>query len=310
MGWIVRDCDLENEFVKFISYSKYRAENTIISYRSDLEQFVKFLSCDRLAEAEKLGDIFVSKQNENQQESLLISADIEKVRAFMSYLQKNNYSRASIRRKLATLICFYDFITSQHWVNYNPTTGIKPPKVIRHKPKILTKKQIWQLLHLPNLENWVGARDRAILELLCSTGIRVSELVKLNINDIDLTNLQVKIISPSRKKRFLSLTVPVVQALNYYLKLRQRKTGFDDTSLQSFLFTNKFGRRLDARSTDRRFEKYISLAGLDQSITPYDLRHSFAQKLLQQGTNVDELRRLFGFEATSATQLYVESLRQ
>jgi len=310
MGWIVWDYDLENKFVKFISYGKYRAENTISSYKSDLEQFVKFLSCDRISEAEKLGDIFVYKQNENQQTSLLISADTEKIRAFMSYLQKNNYSLASIRRKLATLICFYNFLTSGHWINYNPTTGIKPPKVKRHKPKILTEEQIWRLLHLPNLENWVGARDRAILELLCNTGIRVSELVKLNINDVDLTNLRVEITSPSGKKRFLSLTVPVFQALNYYLKLRQRKTGFNDTFPQSPLFTNKFGRRLDARSTDRRIEKYISLAGLDQSISPYDLRHSFAQKLLQQGTDVDELRRLFGFEATSATQLYVESLRQ
>jgi len=309
----LRDCDLTSEFLKFISYGKHRAENTISSYRSDLGQFVKFLSCGKIVETEELGVISVPYQNgnppENQQESLLTSTDTEKVKSFISYLQKEKYSQASIRRKFATLICFYNFLTSQHWASYNPTTGIEPPKVKRHKPKILTEEQIWQLFHLPNLENWVGARDRAMLELLCSTGIRVSELIRLDINDLDLVNLQLKITSPSGKKRLLSLTDTVAQTLNYYLKLRQRKTGFDNKNPQSPLFANKFGKRLDARSADRRIEKYISLAGLDKSITPYDFRHSLAQKLLRQGAKVKELHQLLGFESNSAAQLYVESLK-
>jgi site-specific recombinase XerD len=272
------------------------------------------LSCDKIAEAKKSGDIFVSRQNanpaENQQESLLTGADTEKIKSFISYLQKEKYSQASIRRKLATLICFYNFLISQRWGNYNPTTGIKPPKVNRHKPKILTEEQIWQLLHLPNLENWVGARDRAMLELLCSTGIRVSELIKLDINDVDLVNLLLKITSPSGKKRFVNFTGPTDQVLNYYLKLRRRKTDFANKNSQNPLFVNKFGKRFDARSADRRIEKYISLAGLDKSITPYDFRHSLAQKLLRQGAKVKELHQLLGFESNSATQLYVESLKQ
>jgi site-specific recombinase XerD len=309
----LRDCDLTSEFLKFISYGKHRAENTISSYRSDLEQFLIFLSCGKIVETEKLEIIPIPHQSgnlpENQQESLLTSADTEKIKSFISYLQKEKYSQASIRRKFATLICFYKFLTSQHWVSYNPTTGIEPQKIKKHKPKILTEEQIWQLLHLPNLENWVGARDRAVLELLCSTGIRVSELIRLDINDLDLVNLRLKITASSGKKRFLSLTSPVAQTLNYYLKLRQRKTGFDNKHSQTPLFANKFGRRLDARSTDRRIEKYISLAGLDKSITPYDFRHSLAQKLLRQGADVEELHQLLGFESNSATQLYVESLK-
>ncbi|MDD5011166.1 MAG: tyrosine-type recombinase/integrase [Phycisphaerae bacterium] len=305
----MRDCDLENEFVKFISYGKHRAENTISSYRSDLEQFEKFLSCDENGDTEKLEDIFVSKQNPNQSESLLIGADAGKIRAFLDSLEKSNYSTASIRRKFATLICFYNFLISQHWINDNPTTDIEPPQVQKSKPKILTDEQIWQILHLPSLDNWVGARDRAMLELLCCTGIRISELIKLNINDVDLTALRLKITSPNRRKRTLNLTGTAAQTINYYLKLMQRETGFDIENLQSPLFVNRFGKRLDARSTDRRIEKYISLAGLDKSITPYNFRHTFAQKLLRQGIAIDELHQLLGFGSNSAAQLYVESLK-
>ncbi len=305
----MRDCDLENEFIKFISYGKHRAENTISSYRSDLEQFVKFLSCDEIAEAEKLEDIFVSGQNSNQRESLLAGADTGKIRAFLDFLQKSNYSAASIRRKFATLICFYNFLTSQHWINDNPTTGIEPPQVQRCRPKILTEERIWQILHLPNLDNWVGARDRAMLELLCCTGIRISELIKLDINDVDLTDLRLKITSPNRKKRTLDITATAAQTINYYLKLMQREIGFDIENPQNPLFVNRFGKRLDARSADRRIEKYISLAGLDKSITPYNFRHTFAQKLLRQGAGIERLEHLLGFGSNSAAQLYIESLK-
>ncbi|MFA5292681.1 MAG: tyrosine-type recombinase/integrase [Phycisphaerae bacterium] len=307
----MRDCDLKNEFLKFISYGKHRANRTINSYRSDLDQFVTFLSYEN-AETEKLEIVPISGQKTNRPEeqsaSFLIKADTKKVRAFMSHLQRRNYSQASIRRKFATLLCFYNFLNSQHWLDYNPMTEIKPPKVKKHTPKILTDEQIWQLLHTPNLDNWLGARDRAMLELLCNTGIRVSELVNLNIGDVNLGNLQLAITSSNDKKRFISLTGAVAGTLNYYLKLMQRKTAFDDKNPQNPIFVNKFGTRLDVRSADRRIEKYIALAGLDKSITPYDFRHSFAQKLLRQGADIDELHRLFGFESTSATQLYVESL--
>jgi len=308
----VRDCDLKNEFLKFISYGKHRANRTISSYRSDLEQFVTFLLSYENAGTEKLESAPPSEQTTNQPEeraaSFLINADTKKVRAFMSHLQKRNYSQASIRRKFATLLCFYNFLNSQHWLDYNPITKIKPPKVKKHIPEILTEEQIWQLLHIPNLDNWLGARDRAILELLCNTGIRVSELVNLDISDADLDNLQLVVTSSGDKKRFISLTDAIAGALNYYLKLMERKTNFDSKHQRNPLFVNKFGTRLDVRSADRRIEKYIALAGMDKSITPYDFRHSFAQKLLQQGAGIDELHRLFGFESTSATQLYVESL--
>jgi len=274
---------------------------------------VKFLSCDEIAEAEKLEDIFVSGQSvnqaENQRESLLIGADAEKIRVFMDFLEKSNYSQASIRRKFATLICFYNFLTSQHWINDNPTIGITPPQVQKPKPKILTEEQIWQILHLPNLDNWIGARDRAMLELLCCTGIRISELIKLDINDVDLTNLRLKITSSGRKKRTLDLTGTAAQTINYYLKLMQREIGFDIENPQNPLFVNRFGKRLDARSTDRRIEKYISLAGLDRSVTPYDFRHTFAQTLLRQGASIERLHQLLGFGSNSAAQLYVESLK-
>ena len=162
----MRDCDLINEFVDFIRHGKHRAERTITSYRSDLEQFVGFLVSESLTGREEYVSLPKASQQPREPDhgSVLQNVNPNKVRAFMSYLQKKDYRQASIRRKLATLICFYDFLYSQHRLDFNPTTGVEPPKVEKNKPKILTEEQIAKLLHLPDINNWLGARDRAMLE--------------------------------------------------------------------------------------------------------------------------------------------------
>jgi site-specific recombinase XerD len=311
-GCIVRDCDLINAFTDFIRYGKHRAERTIINYRSDLEQFVSFLISEESLTGEGK---YVYNPQESQQPgepdntSALQNVTPDKVRFFMNYLQNKNYSRASIRRKQATLICFYDFLYSQYRFDFNPTIGVEAPKVEKRKPKILTEEQIWKLLHLAEPANWLGARDRAMLELLCNTGIRVSELVSLDMENIDFDRQLLRVTSGSGKQRQLKLPSTTTETIRHYLQLRQKQIGFYEKSGRTALFVNKFGRRLDTRSADRRIEKYILQAGLDKSITPYDLRHSFARKLVEQGTNALQLCRLLGFESASAAQLYAELLK-
>ena len=306
----MRDCDLINEFVQFISYGKNRALRTIENYRLDLEQFMAFLN--HKTGTVKAEGVCAAQQQSNEAEassaSFLTNVNTRKVTSFVSYLRKTNYSYASIRRKLATLICFYKFLNSQHWLNYNPMTDVKLPKVKKHTPKILTEEQIWKLIHIPSLDSWIGARDRAILELLCNNGIRVSELIHLDMDDIDFNNMHISITSPSGKRRTVNITAVTAETLNYYLKLKPDKTPSNNKVSEKPLFINRFGSRLDTRSTDRRIEKYIRLVGLDKSITPYDLRHTLAQKLLQQGTDVNELHLLLGLDSLPATQLYAESL--
>jgi len=307
----MRDCDLISEFADFIRHNKRRAERTITSYRSDLEQFVGFLVSESLTGGEEYVSLSEGSQQprEPDQGSALQNVNPDKVRAFMSYLQKKDYRQASMRRKLATLICFYDFLYSQHRLDFNPTAGVEPPKVAKNKPRILTEEQIWKLLHLPDINNWLGARDKAMLELLCDSGIRVSELVNLDMNNVDLDRQLLLVTSRSGRQRQLELPLTTIEAIRYYLQSRQRQIGSYEKSGRIALFVNKFGRRIDTRSTDRRIEKYILQAGLNKSITPYDLRHSFARKLIANGTDANKLCRLLGFESVPAAQLYAESLK-
>lgn len=292
----MRDCDLINAFADFIRYGKHRAERTIINYRSDLEQLANFLASEK------------SRQCQPDDVSVLQNVSADNVRAFMSYLQNKNYSQASIRRKQAALICFYNFLCSQHLSDVNPTIGIETPRVEKRKPRILTEEQVRRLLHFPQPVNWLGARDQAMLEMLCNTGIRVSELVNLDIENIDFDRQSLQITGGSGKQRHLRLLPTVIEIIRDYLQLRQKKVGLYGEPGRAALFVNKFGRRLDTRSADRRIEKYTMRAGMGDSITPYDLRHSFAQRLIANGAGAEQLYQLLGFESISAARLYVESL--
>jgi site-specific recombinase XerD len=312
----VRDCDLINEFADFLRHARRRAERTIESYRGDIEQFLSFLEvngivCD--------GDVLNLSQDDQSACGVLTSLRsvcTDKVRAFMDYLHDRQYSQASIGRKLAALICLYDFLCSEKLFDFNPTSNIKIPEINKHRPKILTDEQIHKLLYLPNINTWLGVRDKAMLELLCSTGIRVSELINLNVNDIDTDKYILRIKSQSGKTRLMPITTVIAELAGDYLRLRQNicqptkklkaeQKEKDDNAL----FINKFGKRLDTRSADRRIEKYIEMAEFGRLVSPYDLRHSFAKKMLDNGADVEQLRQKLGFESTASARSYADAIR-
>ncbi|MCX5633804.1 MAG: tyrosine-type recombinase/integrase [Phycisphaerae bacterium] len=308
----MRDCDLINVFADFIRYGKRRAERTITSYRSDLEQFVDFLISESLTGQGEHAAYFsekIQQPHKTDQSSVLPNVDSDKVRAFMKYLRNKNYSQASTRRKLATLICFYNFLCSHHRLDFNPIVGVEVPRVEKRKPGILTEEQIHKLPHLPDIINWLGARDKAMLELLCNTGIRVSELVNLDIDDVDFDKQSLRVTSGSGKQRQLNLPLTAIETIRHYLQLVQKQIGSQEKSDRTALFINKFGKRLDTRSADRRIEKYILQAGFDKSVTPFDLRHSFAQKLISNGASDTQLCQLLGFESVCTARSYAELLK-
>lgn len=297
-------------------YAKHRAERTIESYRGDIEQFLDFLGangvgCDggafRLSQDNKPASVVLAN---------LENVCTDKVRAFMDYLHDRQYSEASVRRKLAALICLYEFLCSEKKFAFNPTSNIKLPETNKHKPKILTDEQIYKLLHLPSVDTWLGIRDKAMLELLCSTGIRISELTNLDVSDINIDKYTLKITSQSGKTRLMPITITAAESVGSYLKIRpgiRRPAGSEkakqEESEDNALFINKFGKRLDARSADRRIEKYIAMADLGVSVSPYDLRHSFAKKILDNGANVEQLRQRLGFESTTSARSYADALK-
>jgi integrase/recombinase XerC len=313
----VRDCDLINEFVDFLRYARHRAERTIESYRSDIEQFLSFLEANSTI---CKGDVVNISQNNSPAYYVLSnlgSVCTDKVRVFMDYLHDRQYSQASVRRKLAALVCLYDFLCSKKLLNFNPTTNVKVPEqeADKPKPRILTDEQIYKILSLPNNGTWLGVRDKAMLELLCFTGIRVSELTKLNVSDIDTNNYTLKITSQSGKTRLMPITTVVAESVDNYLKMRpsvcQSAENLEverEEKNNNALFINKFGKRLDTRSADRRIEKYIEMAELDRLVSPYDLRHSFAKKLLDSGVDMEQLCQKLGFESATSARSYADTL--
>lgn len=307
----MRDCDLINEFVDFLRYARHRAERTIESYKGDIEQFLGFLSTGGIVCSGSVVNISQGNKPAYGVLSNLGSVCTDKVRAFMEHLHDRQYSQASVRRKLAALICLYDFLCSQKLLDFNPTTNIiaQEPEADKHRHRILTDEQIYKLLHLPNADTWLGSRDKAMLELLCSAGIRVSELTNLNINDIDTEKYTLRILSQSGKTRLIPITTVAAESVGNYLKLRPSIQAEQEEKNDNALFINKFGKRLDTRSADRRIEKYLKMAGLDKSVSPYDLRHSFAKKMLDNGSNVEELRQKLGFGSTTSARSYADALR-
>lgn len=306
----MRDCNLVNEFVDFLRYGRHRAERTIESYRSDIGQFLNFLTVGTADEGGVCPSLEGRQPYASDHVSLLKDVSSDKVRAFMGYLQNRQYGQASIRRKLATLICFYDFLHSEKLIDFNPISNIKAAKVEKHKPKILTDGQMWKLLHLPNTDTWLGARDRAMLELLCFTGIRVSELTNLDVDSVDFDRYRLRITSHTGKTRQVQLTTTVAESIRRYLNLRSESiVNYEEEQNRKALFINKFGRRIDTRSADRRIEKYIQEADFRGTVSPYDLRHSYARKLIENGTDVKQVGEILGFESGSAAKLYTDAIK-
>ena len=205
-------------------------------------------------------------------------------------------------RKIATLRSFYKWLERNQVIDSNPMTLIRTPKQKKRLPKAIDVEQVEKLLSAPNDKTLFGARDRAILETLYSTGIRVSELVGINFSDIDETGQAIVIRGKGRKERIVPLGSHAMAAVSHYsgvLDENNIPTGSDDP-----LFINKHSTRLSTRSVRRKVTKYLEQVGLDPSISPHTLRHSFATHLLDNGADLRSVQELLGHQSLSTTQIY------
>ncbi len=233
------------------------------------------------------------------------------IRAFLTHLDSFGYSAATIARKIATLRSFYKWLQRHGGIEQNPMTLIRTPKQDKRLPKAISVEQVDKLLSIPDNREPLGARDRAILETLYSTGVRVSELVGLNRADLDLDEQVLRVRGKGRRERIVPLGGHAMAAIRHYLtllepdpryeRLRQQAEGND---ARIPLFINKNGGRLSSRSVRRKLDKYLLSAGLDPSISPHTLRHSFATHLLDNGADLRSVQELLGHQSLSTTQIY------
>ncbi|MAI67942.1 MAG: tyrosine recombinase [Phycisphaerae bacterium] len=232
----------------------------------------------------------------------IVSADTEYLRSFLAYLAESSYSPATMARKIATLRSFYKWLERDNCIDSNPMTLIRTPRQKKRLPKAIDVEQVEKLLSAPNDKTLLGARDRAILETLYSTGIRVSELVGINFGDIDETGQAIVIRGKGRKERIVPLGTHAMTAISHYLGIMQTSNVPNESA--SPLFINKHTTRLSTRSVRRKVSKYLEQVGLDPAISPHTLRHSFATHLLDNGADLRSVQELLGHQSLSTTQIY------
>jgi integrase/recombinase XerC len=232
-----------------------------------------------------------------------LACDPVVIREFLNYLYGQNYTKSTTARKLATLRSFYKFIIRRGLLSVNPLTTIRTPKQEKRLPKCLDLEQVQKLMDAPGDADILSARDKAMLEVLYSSGIRVSELVELEIGDMDLTEGVLRVRGKGRKERLTPIGSQAIKAMQRYFELRSIDTRSQGPHAAK-VFLNKHGEPLSTRSVRRKLDKYLITAGLDPGISPHTLRHSFATHLLNNGADLRSVQELLGHQSLSTTQIY------
>jgi len=292
---------LVRQFLDYLKLEKHFSDYTVKSYGADLVQFGQFLGGEigRGADAAPAGAVSPEQVDER-----IVGCEPLTVREFLAYLYGQNYTKSTTARKLATLRSFYKFLIRRGLVSLNPLSTIRTPKQEKRLPKCLDLEQVQKLLEAPGDVDILSARDKAMLEVLYSSGIRVSELVELEMQDIDLHEGVLRVRGKGRKDRLTPIGSQAIRAVQRYFELRHQDHRSGEITATSRVFLNKHGDSLSTRSVRRKLDKYLSIAGLDPGISPHTLRHSFATHLLNNGADLRSVQELLGHQSLSTTQIY------
>jgi len=302
-----------HEFLSYLKFERHFSIHTAKCYGADLEQFAGFLLTDAGSTPSTenstnwTGDpaeAATATQSQTTVQQLILAADSNTIRKYMAHLSRQQYSKATTARKLATLRSFYKFLVKRNYLASNPVMSIKTPRQEKKLPRFLEYEEVQRLLNTPPTNTWLGARDRAILETLYSTGMRVSELVALNMEDVDFLGEVIHIRGKGKKERISPIGSSALQAIQHYIEFRNKRMANDSSFDARVLFANKHGKRLSTRSVRRKMDKYLREAGLDPSISPHTLRHSFATHMLNNGADLRSVQELLGHQSLSTTQVY------
>jgi len=277
--------NLINEFSIYLEHEKRASEHTLKNYLVDLNQFLHFIE---------------KKFEQNSQTVNMDSVDHVVVRDYVGSLFGNK-NPTSIARKLSSIRSFYDFCIRKGHVKTNPAKQVASPKIPKRIPKFLTVDETVALLDCPNTSSTLGRRDKAILEVLYASGLRVSELVNLKMQDLNLTEGIVRVLGKGRKERIVPMGSKACEALRRYFDLR---TGLVSGNNNDAVFLNKRGEKISVRSIERILVKYLKQSGINKTVTPHVLRHTFATHLLNAGVDMRGIQELLGHSSLSTTQKY------
>ena len=274
-----------DRFLRYLKVERNCSDLTIKSYREDLTLLIEYFT-------ESLGRV--------PDPAKITPQDL---RTYVAALHDAGYAKSSVARRLASLRSFFRFAQREGVCDSNPAKPLRNPRRDRKLPHFLTSREIGKLLTAPPLDDRMGHRDRAIFETLYSAGLRVSELVGMNLEDMDLEDGLVRVRGKGKRERLAPLGTHAIKALRGWLRKRTLAKG-QPKKVGSPVFLNKFGTRLSTRSVARMLEKYLKLTGLDLRTSPHTLRHSFATHLLDRGADIRSVQELLGHKSLVTTQIY------
>ncbi len=278
--------DYIKRFRDFLVSERNYSEHTIRAYMTDLGEFSGFL---------KEKGIFT-------QGTEISSIDVVSIRVYIGWLYGKKNSKKSISRKLASIRSFFEFLMRENAIQKNSAKLVPTPKGEKRLPAFLTVDETFKLIETTDTKNVLGLRDKAILELLYSSGLRVSELVGIDLGNLNLTNSLVKVLGKGSKERIVPIGSKAVQAIRQFIEKRHeiRPTG-------DFLFVNSRGGRLTVRSVGRIVKKYSIISGIPKNVSPHVLRHTFATHLLGSGADLRAIQEMLGHSSLSTTQRYTHT---
>ncbi|MDX2031333.1 MAG: tyrosine recombinase XerC [Blastocatellia bacterium] len=281
-----------DDFMKHLRYERNASEHTLRNYESDLVQFH-----DHLAPADERGA---------RREVELREIDHLTIREYMASLYEQKKKKSSIHRKVASLRTFFRYLCREGILEVNPAKLVSSPRVERKLPNHLSIEQMIKFIETPELDSVLGKRDRAMLELMYASGIRVSEMVHLNLHDIDFSNQTLRVKGKGRKERVVPFGEHAKRALQDYLGVRSELLVEADEEKRDPLavFMNYQGTRITTRSVGRMVDKYVKICAEIHHISPHSLRHSFATHLLDAGADLRAIQELLGHARLSTTQQY------
>lgn len=275
--------DQLKDFKHFLIVEKALAKNTIVSYERDLKAYLKYIKTV---------------------ENILTVGDIQRIEIvhFLGYLKEQGKSSRTIARNIASIRAFHQFLLREKAADQDPSVHIETPQLERTLPKVLNLQEVERLLDTPKLDTLFGIRDKAMLELLYATGIRVSELIGLNIDDAHLTMGFVRCIGKGNKERIIPLGRTAATAIQAYLE--KGRPRFIKKNREDALFLNHHGRRLSRQGFWKILKGLTKEARIEKDLTPHTLRHSFATHLLENGADLRAVQEMLGHSDISTTQIY------
>jgi integrase/recombinase XerC len=289
--------DLIERYTHYLRFERNASPHTIRNYRSDLLQFRDFLRRDK---DEAAADV--------------IKVDALRIRGFIAFLFENEKKKTSIARKLAAVRAFFKFLCREEIVPENPAARIATPKLAKTLPRIMSEEELNttldQFAKIATAADSALIRDYAILELLYASGLRVSELVGLDLRSVNFGDSMLLVRGKGRKERIVPFGSKAKEALTRYLPMREKILWESKTGSQA-LFLNLRGKRLTTRSVDRLVKKYIRQFGPQIKVSPHSLRHAFASHLLTEGADLRAIQEMLGHASLSTTQKYTQvSIKQ